>query len=108
MEVKHIDVHELKAKLDSENPPVLVDVREPMEREFTHIEGEFIPLGELPDRTAELQNYKNREVIIYCRSGARSAEACKILQNEGFKDVKNLEGGLLSWSEEIDPTIPQY
>ncbi len=108
MKVNQIDVHELKAKLDSENPPVLVDVREPMEREFTHIDGEFIPLGELPDRTDDLQDYKNHEVVIYCRSGVRSAEACKILQKEGFQNVKNLQGGILSWSEEIDPTIPQY
>lgn len=108
MEVKQLDVHELKSKLDSENPPVLLDVREKAEREFTNIKGEFIPLGELPDRTGELADHKDKEVVIYCRSGARSAEACKLLQQEGFSDVKNLEGGLLAWSQEIDPSIPQY
>ncbi len=108
MKVSEIDVHEAHKKLNSTNPPFLLDVRETFERDFANIAGELIPLGELPDRISELDNHKNNEVIVYCRSGARSAEACKLLMQEGFADVKNLSGGILAWSQEIDPEIPQY
>lgn len=108
MSLQEIDVHEAKKKLEGENPPFLLDVREPFEHEFANIEGQVIPLGELPDRISELESHKNDEIIVYCRSGSRSAEACRLLESSGFSNVKNLSGGILAWSDEIDPEIPQY
>lgn len=108
MSIPEIDVKEANNKLNGEHPPFLLDVRETYEHEFTNIKGHLIPLGELPDRVSEIASHKDEEVIVYCRSGARSAEACKLLMENGFTNVKNLSGGILAWSQEIDPSIPQY
>lgn len=102
-----IDVRGLKERMEREDGSfVLVDVREPHEREISRIPDAVpIPLGELRDRVGELDNSK--EIIVHCRSGKRSAMAANFLRNQGFR-ATNLEGGVLAWSDEIDPSQPKY
>ncbi len=108
-EVPEITVHDLKARLERGDRPVILDVRKPHEVQIASIEHDLlIPVDELPERLSELEPYRDREIVVYCRSGARSARATKLLREAGFRDVKNLKGGILAWSQEIDPSIPQY
>ena len=85
----------------------LLDVREPDEFETARIAGStLIPLGELADRISELP--QNKKIAVHCKSGRRSARAVEELQQAGFSDVWNIEGGILAWSREIDPSVPEY
>ncbi len=107
--VPEITVHELKARLERGDRPVILDVRKPYEVQIASIGHDLlIPVDELPERLAELEPYRDREIIVYCRSGVRSERATKLLREAGFRDVKNLKGGILAWSQEIDPSIPRY
>jgi molybdopterin/thiamine biosynthesis adenylyltransferase/rhodanese-related sulfurtransferase len=97
---------ELKEKLDRGEKIKLVDVREQVEWNIARIEGaELIPLGTLPDQFSRLN--KEDEIVLYCRSGSRSARATHFLRQQGF-NAANLEGGILRWSREVDPSIPRY
>ncbi len=105
----HISVNELKEKIDSGEDFILLDVREPQEYEFSRIrekEAMLIPLMKLPTVLDKLP--KDKPIYIICRSGNRSLQATLWLMEKGFKNVKNVEGGILAWSEFIDPTVPQY
>jgi adenylyltransferase/sulfurtransferase len=85
----------------------LVDVREPHEWDIGRIEGaRLAPLSRFADALRTFDSA--RDVVVYCKSGARSAKAVKVLQDAGFRRVWNLQGGILRWSEEIDPTVPRY
>lgn len=95
----YISVHELKQKLESGAPFTLVDVREPWEHEEFNVGGQLIPVGEIMNRAWELEDHKNDEVVVYCRSGARSGMAQALLQAQGFSNVRNLVGGVLAWKE---------
>jgi adenylyltransferase/sulfurtransferase len=107
MAVPVISAKDLKSKFDHKEPFVLVDVREPYEYEICRIPGsKLIPLGELPARLSELDSVD--EIVLQCKSGARSAKALHILQEAGFKKLSNLEGGITAWSEQVDPSIPKY
>lgn len=107
MQVPTIEARELKAKLDRQEPFVLVDVREPYEYEICHIPGSrLIPLGELPARLSELDSAD--DIVLQCKSGTRSARALHILQEAGFKKLSNLEGGIIAWAEHVDPSVPKY
>lgn len=98
---------ELVAQRVAGQPPLVVDVREPYEREIAAIpDSVLIPLGELPARLGELD--REREIVVYCRTGARSAKALEQLREAGFPRVKNLTGGIHAWADEIDPRIPKY
>lgn len=101
-----IHVEDLKERIDSGDSPFLVDVREPQERTICNIGGVLIPLDDLPRRIGELD--PKRETVVYCRSGSRSAMAAEFLITHGFRDVKNLAGGILAWAMKIDPTMPTY
>ena len=95
-----ITVQELKQRMDAgEKNFVLLDVREPLEREQFNIGGLFIPIGTIPQRINELDRHREDEVIVYCRSGRRSANVRNFLQQSGFSNVRNLEGGMLAWHE---------
>lgn len=106
--MNHMTVKELKERKDAGNAPCVVDVRQPDEFKLANIGGRLIPLGELPDRVHELAEYKDQEVVLMCRSGVRSASALSILKNHGFSKLFNLDGGILAWSREIDPSVPTY
>lgn len=95
-----ISVMELKQKLDNGAPVKLIDVREPDERAIYNIGGIFLPLGNILSlQTDEINEFKNEEVICYCRSGKRSLQACLMLETIGFTNVKNLTGGVVEWQE---------
>ncbi len=104
--VPEITVQDLKAKLDNGENINVLDVREPHEYEVANIGVRLIPLGELPQRLAELDQAEN--FAIHCKTGGRSARAVKLLQDAGFQNVYNVKGGITAWSEEIDPNIPKY
>jgi sulfur-carrier protein adenylyltransferase/sulfurtransferase len=104
--IPEMTVEELKAKLDKKEKFQFIDVREPHEVEVAKIPGaKLIPLGELPNRVGELD--KAVPVVVHCRSGGRSARAVGFLRQQGF-DATNVAGGILAWSERIDPSVPQY
>lgn len=94
-----IDVKELKAKMDRGDSFVLLDVREPYENAEFNVGGLLIPMGEFPAAAEQLEDRKAEEVVVYCRSGKRSATVQYMLQQAGFSNVRNLEGGMLAWLE---------
>jgi rhodanese-related sulfurtransferase len=97
-----ISVEELKARLDAGESLHLVDVREPAENAEFNIGGTLLPLGRIRNmETDDIDDWKDQEVICYCRSGNRSGQACMILESAGFTNVKNLTGGMLTWMERI-------
>jgi sulfur-carrier protein adenylyltransferase/sulfurtransferase len=105
--VPEITPVELKKLMDEGKAPVLVDVREPHEFEICRIPGStLIPLGEVPARMNELNTAD--EIVVHCRSGARSAKAVDFLMKSGFRKIKNLQGGILAWSDQVDPSVPKY
>jgi molybdopterin/thiamine biosynthesis adenylyltransferase/rhodanese-related sulfurtransferase len=97
---------ELKARLDKGDDIFVLDVREPHEYQICNLKGKLIPLGELPRRVHELDS--SREIVAHCRSGKRSAEAVDFLKKAGFRKIHNLTGGILAWSDQVDPTVPKY
>ena len=102
-----ITVKELKEKLDRGDEIVLLDVREPWEYNIAKIQGaQLIPLGTFGAEYKKLD--PNSEIIIHCHKGMRSMDATQFLLQQGFKNVKNLTGGISAWSMQIDPSIPQY
>jgi sulfur-carrier protein adenylyltransferase/sulfurtransferase len=104
--VPEIAPRELKARLDRGDDLFVLDVREPHEYQICNLGGHLIPLGELSRRVNELDS--SREIVAHCRSGKRSAEAVEFLRSAGFRKVMNLKGGILAWSDEVDPSIPKY
>jgi molybdopterin/thiamine biosynthesis adenylyltransferase/rhodanese-related sulfurtransferase len=104
--VPEIQPEELKAKLDAGEDIFILDVREPHEYQICNLDGYLIPLGELPQRAHELDS--SREIVAHCRSGVRSAKAVTFLQQAGFRKVRNLAGGILAWSDKVDPSVPKY
>ena len=106
-ELENVTVEELKSRIDQKADFVLVDVREPNEAQICSIPGaQLIPLNQLPERYRELP--QDRELIIHCRSGMRSARAAHFLKGRGYANVHNLEGGILAWIDRIDPTLTRY
>ncbi|MDP9115283.1 MAG: molybdopterin-synthase adenylyltransferase MoeB [Acidobacteriota bacterium] len=102
-----IDAVALKARLDRGDKFQFIDVREPNEYQIASIPGaKLIPLGDIPKRVGELD--PAGEVIVHCKMGGRSAKACDFLRQSGFKNVKNMLGGITAWSDKIDPSVPKY
>jgi adenylyltransferase/sulfurtransferase len=104
--IPEITPRELKTRLDRGDDLFILDVREPHEYQICNINGKLIPLGDLPKRVSELDS--SREIVAHCRSGKRSADAVEFLQKAGFKKIWNLKGGILAWSDEVDPSMPKY
>jgi len=107
--VPEITPTELKARLDAGDTPLLLDVREPFEAQIADLpdRGQArIPMAELTRRLDELD--RDRELVVYCRSGARSARAASFLAQSGFPRVLNLQGGILGWRAEVDPSLRAY
>ena len=102
-----IEVTEVKEKLDRGDNFVLIDVREPHEYQICNIPAaKLIPLGEVGRRLSELD--PEADIVIHCKSGMRSARACGILKAAGFQHVRNMKGGILAWSDQVDPSVPKY
>ena len=106
MDVPEITPRQLKTRLDRGDDLYILDVREPHEFQICNLNGHLIPLGDLPRRVNELDTA--REIVAHCRSGKRSADAVAFLQQAGFKKIWNLKGGILAWSDEVDPRVPKY
>ncbi|MDP8979460.1 MAG: molybdopterin-synthase adenylyltransferase MoeB [Acidobacteriota bacterium] len=102
-----IEPSEVKAKIDRGDKFVLIDVREPHEYQICNIPyAKLIPLGDLPKRVNELNSAD--EIVAHCKSGMRSAKAVDFLKQAGFRKVRNMKGGILAWSDKVDPTVPKY
>ena len=100
--MNNITVEELKKRLDAGEKLHIVDVREPHEKADFDIGGVLIPLGQIHSmQIDEIEDLKDKEVILYCRSGNRSGQACMFLDAMGFKKTRNLVGGMLAWQEKV-------
>lgn len=96
--MQELNAAELKQKLSRNEDLVILDVRNEYEHQMSNIPGNIlIPLDKLGDRLSELEQYKNSEIIIYCKSGVRSYMACNILESNGFRNVSNLSDGIIGW-----------
>lgn len=105
--VPEIGPREVKQMIDGNQPFLLIDVREPHEFQICRIAGStLIPLGEIPKRMHELDSAS--EIVVHCRSGQRSARAVEFLMRAGFQKIHNLKGGILAWSDQVDPSVPKY
>jgi len=102
-----LDVTEVKQKMDRGDSFVLIDVREPHEYQIASIpQARLIPLGEVAKRLSEID--PDAEIVVHCKSGGRSAKAVEILKQNGYKNVANMRGGILAWSDKVDPRVPKY
>ena len=106
--IPQITVEQLKAKLDAKEPVFVLDVREPHEYPIANLGAPLIPVGSIETRLNEIADHKNDEIVVHCRSGARSQKAAVALKAAGFTNVSNLTGGILAWADKIDPTMPKY
>ena len=104
--VPEISPRDLKTRLDRGDDLFILDIREPHEYQICNLGGHLIPLGDLSRRVNELDS--SREIVAHCRSGKRSAEAVEFLRKAGFRKVLNLKGGILAWSDDVDPSVPKY
>jgi len=106
--IPQISVLDLKRKQDAHEDFFLLDVREPHEVPIASLGAPLIPVGQLEGRIGEIPVAKDSEIVIHCRSGARSQKAALILKNAGFTNVSNVAGGILAWADKIDPSMPKY
>jgi rhodanese-related sulfurtransferase len=104
--MKEISVQELKEKQDKGEDFQLIDVREDFEYEMSNLGGLSIPLGGILIESEKID--KDKPVVVMCRSGKRSAAAIMQLEQQGFTNLYNLQGGILAWADQIDPTINVY
>lgn len=105
--MKEVTVQDLKKMKDESADFQLIDVREQHEFDICDLGGELIPMGEVPDRVSEIS--KEKQVIIHCRSGARSGNIVSYLeQNHGYTNLYNLAGGILAWADQIDTSMTKY
>jgi sulfur-carrier protein adenylyltransferase/sulfurtransferase len=104
--IPQISVKELKRRMDAGDDFLLLDVREPFEYQIANLAGKLIPQGEVPARLAEID--RERDIVVHCRSGARSQRIAEFLAQQGYPKVANLAGGILAWADEIDPRVQKY
>ena len=105
--MKSITVQELKTLLDTQADFQLIDVREPFENDICTLNGELIPMNEIPAHFEKIS--KDKQVVIHCRSGKRSGDVIQYLEtNHGYDNLYNLTGGILAWAAEIDPAMAKY
>ena len=104
--IKEVTVQELKSWKEEGKDFQLIDVREQHEYDFVNIQGELIPLGDIMGRTEEIS--RDKDVVLMCRTGARSGTAVNALQQNGFNNLYNLKGGIVAWAKEIDTSLPTY
>ena len=104
--IPQLGVKELKRRIDAGEDVFILDVREPYEYQIAQIGGKLIPQNDVPQRLAEIP--RDREIVVQCRSGARSQRIAELLKQSGYTEVVNLAGGILAWSDEIDPKVQKY
>jgi adenylyltransferase/sulfurtransferase len=104
--IPQLSVKELKRRMDAGEDVYILDVREPYEYRIAQIGGMLIPQTDVPNRLAEID--RDREIIVQCRSGVRSQRIAEFLKQQGYPRVVNLAGGILAWSDEIDPKMQKY
>lgn len=105
--LKELTPTEFAVRAQSPDAPLLLDVREDWELEIARIDGALhIPMGDVPARLAEID--RDREIVVLCRSGGRSAQVARFLEQQGYGRVWNLAGGILAWSEQLDPSLSPY
>lgn len=104
--VPEVSAGELDSRLRAADPPVVLDVREPWERDIARLNGTLdIPMGEISARLAELP--RDRDIVVMCRSGGRSSRVADYLHQMGYR-AANLTGGILAWARDVDPAIKTY
>jgi molybdopterin/thiamine biosynthesis adenylyltransferase/rhodanese-related sulfurtransferase len=107
LSMKEVTVQELKELMDSKADFQLIDVREPHEYDICNLEGELIPMSDIPNSVDKIS--RDRKVVLHCRSGKRSGDMLLWLEkNHGFTNLYNLKGGILAWARDIDPEFPTY
>jgi adenylyltransferase/sulfurtransferase len=104
--IPQMSVKELKQRRDAGEDVYVLDVREPYEYQIANIGGTLIPQNDVPKRLSEIN--RDREIVVQCRSGQRSQRIAEFLSQQGYPNVKNLAGGILAWSDEIDPSVKKY
>ena len=107
--MRQINPRELADRLSdgSGDAPLLLDVREPWEFRFCHIDGSVeVPMGSVPARYEQFE--RERETVVICHHGVRSAQVCMFLEHQGFTNVINLAGGVAGWATQVDPKMPHY
>jgi adenylyltransferase/sulfurtransferase len=104
--IPQITVKELKRRIDAGEEVQLIDVREPYEYQIAQIGGKLIPQNDVPQRLADID--RDREVVVHCKSGGRSQRIAEFLKQSGYPRVVNVAGGILAWSDEIDPKVQKY
>ena len=104
--IPQLSVKELKRRMDAGESLFILDVREPFEYQIANIGGKLIPQNDVPQRIGEID--RNQEIIVQCKSGGRSQRIAEFLKQSGFANVANLAGGILAWSDEVDPRVPKY
>ena len=99
----------LRDELDAGASPLLVDVREPAEYEIVRIPGStLIPKGDILNGEALSKLPQDKQIVLHCKSGVRAAEALAAVKAAGFKDAVHVQGGVVSWVKNIDPSLPEY
>lgn len=107
MPITQCTADEVKQRLDNGDRLTVLDVREPNEYAFAHVEGSLhIPLRQMPERMQELD--ASEDIVVLCHHGMRSQQACLFLQQYGFARLYNLKGGIDAWSINCDPSVPRY
>jgi adenylyltransferase/sulfurtransferase len=106
--IPQLSVEQLKAEIDEGHKPFILDVREPHEYAIVNLGAPLIPLGQLPGRLKEIPTAKDEEIVVHCKTGARSQRASQTLKAAGFTNVKNLAGGITAWADKIDKSLPKY
>ena len=109
--IKSLDVHELKKLKDEKEEGkdfFLLDVRTREEKKYSDIGGSLLPLQEIEKSYHELEGKEGKAIVVYCHHGVRSFHACVFLQEKGFNNLFNLEGGIDAWSLQIDEKVPRY
>ncbi len=107
--IPEIEPTELKSRMDQGAVPLLIDVREAFERDIADLPdvGQLhIPLANVAAQLDDLD--RDREIVVYCRSGGRSGSVVQLMQSQGFERVLNLRGGVLGWQEDVDPSLTRY
>lgn len=104
--IPQLRARDLKKRIDAGDDLFILDVREPFEYQIANIGGTLIPQNDVPQRIDEID--RNREIVVHCKVGGRSQRIAEFLKQSGFPSVNNLAGGILAWSDEVDPKVPKY